>query len=75
VLESEEFGVTISAREYYNSVRKMIPGKEQPQTIDGASYSASGGRVCGKTFPICFSYCPGESAESFAFVWDSLKEE
>lgn len=22
----------------------------------------------GKTFPVCFSYCPSESAESFAFV-------
>jgi hypothetical protein len=29
----------------------------------------------GKIFPVCFSYCPSESAESFAFVWDSLKEE
>ena len=29
----------------------------------------------GKTFLVCFSYCPSESAESFAFVWDSLKEE
>jgi hypothetical protein len=28
----------------------------------------------GKTFPICLSYCLSESAESFAFVWDSLKE-
>jgi hypothetical protein len=34
VLKSEEFGVTISAREYYNLVRKMIPDKEQPQKID-----------------------------------------
>jgi len=29
----------------------------------------------GKTFPACFSYCPSESTESFAFVWESLKEE
>src|SRR5947207_8225777 len=35
VLESKEFGITISACEYYNSVRKMIPDKEQPRTIDG----------------------------------------
>jgi hypothetical protein len=35
VLEAEEFGITISAREYYNSVRKIIADKDQPQTIDG----------------------------------------
>jgi hypothetical protein len=29
----------------------------------------------GKTFPVCFSYCPSESAESIGFVWDSLKAE
>ena len=29
----------------------------------------------GKTFPVCFSYYLSESTESFAFVWDSLKEE
>jgi len=135
VLESEEFGVTISAPEYYNSVRKMIPDKEQPQTIDGLLVALqeegfvyrtrlkveendagepikrqmvqlwfahreqlnAAARFCsdwllvidgtfntnkdrlplliavgvlnsGKTFPVCFSYCPSESAESFAFV-------
>jgi hypothetical protein len=35
VLEYEEFGITISAREYYNLVRKMTANKDQPQTIDG----------------------------------------
>jgi hypothetical protein len=35
VLEAEEFSITISAREYYNSVRKMVADKDQPQTIDG----------------------------------------
>jgi hypothetical protein len=30
---------------------------------------------CGKTLPACFSYYLSESTESFAFVWDSLKEE
>ena len=35
VLELEEFGVTITAREYYNSVRKMVADKDLPQTIDG----------------------------------------
>jgi hypothetical protein len=34
VLEAEEFSITISAREYYNSVRKMVTDKDQPQTID-----------------------------------------
>jgi hypothetical protein len=142
VLESEEFGITISAREYYNSVRKMIANKDQPQTIDGLLVALqeegfvyrvrvkveedddgkpvkrkmlqlwfahreqldAATRFCsdwllvidgtfntnkerlplliavgvlnsGKTFPVSFSYCPSESAESFAFVWDSLKEE
>jgi len=35
VLEAEEFGLTISARDYYNSVRKMVPDKDKPETIDG----------------------------------------
>jgi hypothetical protein len=34
VLEFKEFGVTISTREYYNLVRKMITDKEQPKIID-----------------------------------------
>ena len=28
-----------------------------------------------KTFPVAFSFCPSESAESIGFVWESLKEE
>lgn len=35
VLEAEEFGLTILARDYYNSVRKMVPDKNKPETIDG----------------------------------------
>ena len=35
MLESEEFGITISARGYYNSVRKMILDQGRPKTIDG----------------------------------------
>jgi hypothetical protein len=35
VLEAKEFGLTISARDYYNSVRKIIPNKDKPKTIDG----------------------------------------
>ena len=35
VLEAEEFGLAISARDYYNSVRKMVPDKDKPETIDG----------------------------------------
>ena len=34
MLKSEEFGIIISAREYYNSVRKIITNKEQPRIID-----------------------------------------
>jgi MULE transposase domain len=142
VLESEEFGVTITAREYYNSVRKMVADKDQPQTIDGLLVALqeegfvyrtrveveedddgkpikrkmvqiwfahkqqlqAAARFCsdwllvidgtfntnkyrlplliavgvlnsGRTFPVCFSYCPSESDESFGFVWDSLKQE
>ena len=29
----------------------------------------------GHTFPVCFSYCPSESEESFMFVFESLREE
>ena len=35
VLEAEGFGLTISAKDYYNSVRKMVPDKDKPETIDG----------------------------------------
>ena len=35
MLEAKEFGLTISAKDYYNSVRKMIPDKNKPETIDG----------------------------------------
>lgn len=35
VLESEKFGIIISARGYCNSVCRMILDKEQPKTIDG----------------------------------------
>jgi hypothetical protein len=35
VLEAEEFGLTISARDYYNSVRKMVADRDRPETIDG----------------------------------------
>jgi SHS2 domain-containing protein len=34
VLEAEKFSITISTREYYNFVRKMITDKDQPQTIN-----------------------------------------
>lgn len=27
----------------------------------------------GETFPLCYSYCPSELAESIGFVWESLK--
>jgi hypothetical protein len=35
VLEVEEFGLAISAKDYYNTVRKMVPDKDKPKTIDG----------------------------------------
>jgi hypothetical protein len=35
VLESEEFGIPISARGYYNSVRKVILGQGRPRAIGG----------------------------------------
>jgi hypothetical protein len=35
VLKAEEFGLIILARDYYNSVRKMIPDKDKPEIIDG----------------------------------------
>jgi len=28
-----------------------------------------------KTFPVAFSFCPSESAESIGFVWESMKAE
>ena len=34
VLEAEEFGITITARQYYDSVRKMVPDKSKPKTIN-----------------------------------------
>ena len=46
VLEAEEFGLTISARDYYNSVRKMVPDKDKPETIDGFACSAARGWFC-----------------------------
>ena len=35
VLESEEFSIIFTARQYYDSVRKMIPDKNKPEMIDG----------------------------------------
>ena len=35
VLESEEFGLSLTSRQYYNLVRKMKPDGEDPQTIVG----------------------------------------
>jgi len=33
LIEAEEIGVVLSARDYYNSVRKELPDKSKPQTI------------------------------------------
>ena len=35
VLKAEKFDFTISAKDYYNSVRKMISDKDKLKTIDG----------------------------------------
>ena len=35
VFEAEEFGLIISAKDYYNYVRKMVPNKDKPKIIDG----------------------------------------
>ena len=142
VLEAEELGLVLTSREYYNSLRKLIPDKAKPETIDallvelheaGFVYRTRvqedvddednmverkmiqlwfayreqlniAARFCadflivvdstfntnrdrlplliavgvlnsGRTFPVCFSYCPSESEDSFKFVWDSLNEE
>jgi hypothetical protein len=34
VLETEEFGIVINTREYYNTVRKMISNNVMPKTIN-----------------------------------------
>jgi hypothetical protein len=33
LIDAEDLGVVLSARDYYNSVRKLIPDKSKPQTI------------------------------------------
>jgi hypothetical protein len=140
VLESSDYGVILTAREYYNSVRHQAASKSDDKTIIGLIEALrnqdcvyevrakdvlddSGGitsRKCQqiwfshpdllkvtarfvagslciidatfntnnlrmpmivavgvmnneKTFPIAFSFCPGESTESYSFFWESLK--
>ena len=34
VLEAEEFGLAILVRDYYNSIRKIIPNKNKPEIIN-----------------------------------------
>jgi hypothetical protein len=34
VLEAEELGLVLTSREYYNSLRKFVPDKAKPETID-----------------------------------------
>jgi hypothetical protein len=142
VLKAEELGLVLISREYYNSLRKLVPDKAKPETIDallmelheaGFVYRTRvqedvddednvvkrkmiqlwfthreqlniAARFCadflivvdgtfntnkdrlplliavgvlnsGKTFPVCFSYYPSESEDSFKFIWDSLNEE
>jgi hypothetical protein len=142
LIDAEELGVVLSARDYYNSVRKEIPDKDKPKTIvallrmledqqfvyrtrfkvevdeqdkpisrklvqlffayrqqlDAAArfvadwlivingtfntnelrlplLEAVGVLSTNMTFPVAFSYCPSESAESIGFFWESLKAE
>jgi MULE transposase domain len=134
--------VIVSAKDYYNTVRKEIPDKAKPKTIVALlrmlkdngfvyrtrvsvkedEYGTSIARklvqlfwahrkqlqaaqrfiadwaiiidgtfntnklrlpllVCmgvlntNKTFPVAFSFCPSESAESIGFIWECLKAE
>lgn len=142
LIDAEEFGLVLSSRAYYNTVRKEIPDKSKPHTIEAlllslhdqsfiyhtrisieedgegkiigrkliqlffahrqqleaakrfvsnwlvvidGTFNTNKDRLpllvvvgvlnSGKTFPVCFSYCPSESAESIGFVWDALKAE
>jgi hypothetical protein len=34
LIDAEDFGVVVSSRDYYNSVRKEVPDKSKPRTID-----------------------------------------
>ena len=142
LIDAEDFGVVVSSRDYYNSVRKEVPDKLKPRTIDAllvmleensfifrtrvsveedeqgvpisrklvqiwfahrkqleaaqrfvadwlviidGTFNTNEDRLPllvvggtlnnGQTFPVAFSYCPSESAESIGFVWESLKVE
>lgn len=142
LIDAEGFGLVLSSRAYYNSIRKEIPDQSKPETIEAQLLSLEEegfiyqtrvsveedeqGRVTarkllqiffvhrkqleaaqrfmsswllvidgtfntnklrlpllvavgvlnsGSTFPVAFSYCPSESAESLGFVWQALKEE
>jgi hypothetical protein len=35
VLKAESSGLTLTAREFYNTVRDLAPDKDKPDTIDG----------------------------------------
>ena len=35
VFECEEFGIHITARQYYDSIRKITPDKNKPETVNG----------------------------------------
>ena len=34
LIDAEEFGIFLSSRAYYNSIRKEIPDKDKPHTIE-----------------------------------------
>jgi len=142
LINTEEFGLVLSSRAYYNSIRKEIPDRNKPHTIEAlllslhdqgfiyhtrvseeldeedqviarkltqlffahreqleaakrfvsdwlvvidGTFNTNKDRLpllvvvgvlnSGRTFPVCFSYCPSESAESIGFVWEALKLE
>src|SRR5437764_1047237 len=144
LIDAEKLGLILSSKQYYNLIRKEVPDKLKPYTIEALLLSLDGHgfiyrtrvseeedkeeegkvisrkliqlffahkeqleaakRFCsgwlividgtfntnrerlpllvvvgvlnsGRTFPVCFSYCQSESAESISFVWESLKAE
>ena len=142
LIDAEEFGLVLLLRAYYNSIRKEMPDRNKPHTIEALLLSLhhegfiyhtrvseeedKSGKIVarkliqlffahreqleaakrfvsdwliiidgifntnedrlpllvvvsvlnsGRTFPVCFSYCPSESAESIGFVWEALKLE
>jgi hypothetical protein len=140
LIDAEEFGLVLSSRAYYNSIRKEILDRNKPHTIEAlllslhdqgfiyhawvseeldkedrviarkltqlffahreqleaakrfvsdwlividGTFNTNEDRLpllvvvgvlnLGRSFPVCFSYCPSESAESIGFVWEAFE--